>query len=77
MRLTIDNAEDPADYIKAVDAFMRVMATAPDQKVGNGGAIPHTIDGKDYLVVLNQDSYTVRVGGSVEDEEMMEVFPDV
>lgn len=74
MRLTIDNPENPADYSKAVQAFMEVRAGNPDQKVGNGGAIPHTIDNKDYLVVRNEDSYTVRVGGSIEDEQL-EGFP--
>lgn len=73
MRLTIDDAQEPSDYNKAVIAFMTVRAQTPDQEVGNGGAIPHTIDGTSYLVVRNEDSYTVRVGGQVEDT--MEALP--
>ena len=75
MRLTIDDAQEPDDYNKAVLAFMTVRASAPDQAIGNGGAIPHTIDNKDYLVVRNEDSYTVRVGGQVEEQQTLEGIP--
>jgi len=75
MRLTIDGAEEPVDYQNAVMAFYQVRASSPDQPVGNGGAIPHTIDNKDYLVVRNQDSYTVRVGGVIEDDQTLEGIP--
>jgi len=75
MRLTIDGAQEPADYNKAVIAFMTIRAQTPDQQIGNGGAIPHTIDGQDYLVVRNEDSYTVRVGGQIEEPNILEGIP--
>ena len=74
MRLTIDNPQSPEDYSNSVQAFMIVRAENPDQQIGNGGAIPLDMDGTTYLVVRNEDSYTVRVGGSQE-ELGMEGFP--
>ena len=73
--LTIDGAEEPEDFYKALEAFFTVVAATPQQEIGNGGAIPHTIDNRDYLVVRNEDSYTVRVGGQIEETPQPEGFP--
>ena len=65
-RLTLDGATEPVDYFRAINAFMQVVAQAPNQEVGNGGAIPIEVDGLPCVVVRNPDSYTVRIGQTID-----------
>ena len=73
--LNIQDPQEPVEYQNALLSYFSVRANNPDQEVGNGGAIPNDIDGINYLVVRNQDSYTVRVRGSIEDEDEEGVLP--
>jgi len=73
--LNIQDPQEPVEYQNALMSYFSVRANNPDQEMGNGGAIPNDIDGISYLVVRNQDSYTVRVRGSIEEEEEEGVLP--
>lgn len=59
MKMILD-VEDSIDYIPALNAGQMVMAQNPNQETGNKGAISVNDRGKNFLVIRNQDSYTIR-----------------
>lgn len=58
-RLTLDLAS-LADIGEAVTVSLNTISQNPQQEVGNGGAITVKQQDKQYTVVKNEDSYTVR-----------------
>lgn len=61
MKLNLD-VIDLVDLIPAVNAGLTVMQQNPNQPIGNVGAVSLSLNGKNFTVVRNQDSYTVRQG---------------
>ncbi len=59
MKMILD-VEDSIDYIPALNAGQMVMAQNPQQELGNRGAISVNDRGKNFVVIRNQDSYTIR-----------------
>lgn len=59
MKMILD-VEDSIDYIPALNAAQMIMAQHPNQEIGNKGAISVNDRGKNFIVVRNQGSYTVR-----------------
>lgn len=59
MKMILD-VEDPIDYIPALTVGQTVMAQNPNQEIGNRGAIAVNDRGKNFLVIRNNDSYTIR-----------------
>lgn len=51
---------EPNAMGEALNLAFKVQAQNPDQKVGNGGAVKARAMGVDFVVIRNQDSYTVR-----------------
>jgi hypothetical protein len=58
-RLTLDLASI-VDLSDAISVGMNTISQNPQQEVGNGGAIVVRQAEKDFTVVRNEDSYTVR-----------------
>lgn len=58
MKLILDC--DPGDMGVAINLAFRVMADNPQQKTGTGNAVVETVNGVDFQVIRNLDSYTVR-----------------
>ena len=58
MKLILDT--DQPFWSSAMLAASSVMRDAPDQKIGTGNAITVIIRGKEFSVVRNQGSYTVK-----------------
>jgi formate-dependent nitrite reductase cytochrome c552 subunit len=59
MKMILD-VTDSIDYIPALNAGQMVMAQHPNQEIGNKGAIAVNDRGKNFMVIRNMDSYTVR-----------------
>lgn len=59
MKMILD-VDDSVDYIPALNAGQMVMAQHPQQEIGNKGAISVNDRGKNFQVIRNTDSYTIR-----------------
>lgn len=62
MKMILD-VEDSIDYIPALNAGQMVMAQNPQQEIGTKGAISVNDRGKNFMVIRNSDSYTIRRQG--------------
>lgn len=54
---------DPADFAVALNIYFTVSRNNPQQKIGKGDAIRVDLNGKKYMVVRNEGSYTVKQMG--------------
>lgn len=61
MKLILD--VDVGDMGMAMNLAFRIMSQHPDQRVGTSGAITEKIDGRNFQVIRNQGSYTVKGPG--------------
>jgi hypothetical protein len=59
MKMILD-VDDPVDYIPALSAGQMTIAQNPNQELGSKGAVTVNDRGKNFQVVRNQDSYTIR-----------------
>ena len=59
MKLNLD-VVDAVDLIPAVNAALLVIQQNPNQEIGNKGAVQTPMNGKNFVVIRNQDSYTSR-----------------
>lgn len=50
----------PQDMGAALNAAFRVQSQNPDQGVGRGNGVAVRGSGVDFMVIRNQDSYTVK-----------------
>lgn len=51
---------EPADMGGALTLFFRVQSQNPDQGIGKANAVRSRGSGVDFMVIRNQDSYTVK-----------------
>lgn len=58
MKLILDC--EPADMGAALNAAFRVQTQYPNQETGKANGVPIRGSGVEFLVIRNQDSYTVK-----------------